>query len=206
MTGTRNGWLRWSGVFAALAWLGAVIGFGALLPGYSQWLHPVALLGAAGVPRALAFNLLGFVLPGMAAGVVAIELRLRLPQPTPWPLRIGGQLLFLAALGFIAMGVFALDARQIDGGSSRYHATAWVLWWLSFAAGAWLLAWGLRGRSGWRRLAWAGAILAAVVLAMAVVLPGLLPPALAQRLAFVAWLGWLVLAGIRTPRPASPAR
>ena len=73
--------LRLSGLMAALLFVLAVLGFGAGLDGYAQARHPVALLGAHGVPHALAFNLLGFVLPGLLAAVVAERLRRRLPSP-----------------------------------------------------------------------------------------------------------------------------
>ena len=61
-------WLdRWLGLLAAACFVLAVVGFGAALGGYSQAMHPVALLGAHGVPHALAFNVLGLVLPGLFA-------------------------------------------------------------------------------------------------------------------------------------------
>ncbi len=50
---------RWLGLLAAVVFVLAVAGFGAGLEGYAQARHPVALLGARGVPHALAFNLLG---------------------------------------------------------------------------------------------------------------------------------------------------
>lgn len=49
--------LRLSGPAAALLFVLAVLGFGTGLEGYAQARHPVALLGAHGVPHALAFNL-----------------------------------------------------------------------------------------------------------------------------------------------------
>ena len=59
-----EGLQRYLGLIAATAFVLAVAGFGAALPGYLQGSHPVALLGAAGVPHALGFNLLAFVLVG----------------------------------------------------------------------------------------------------------------------------------------------
>ncbi|PWB21607.1 DUF998 domain-containing protein, partial [Stenotrophomonas sp. SPM] len=73
-------WLdRWLGLLAAACFVLAVVGFGAALGGYSQAMHPVALLGAHGVPHALAFNVVGLVLPGALAAVVAERLRRQLP-------------------------------------------------------------------------------------------------------------------------------
>ena len=60
-----------TGALAALVFVGAVAGFGVALSGYSQVWHPVAVLGAKGVPHALGFNLLGFVLTGVLAAVAA---------------------------------------------------------------------------------------------------------------------------------------
>ncbi|PSD48850.1 DUF998 domain-containing protein, partial [Stenotrophomonas maltophilia] len=77
-----------SGLVAALLFVLAVLGFGAGLDGYAQARHPVALLGAQGVPHALAFNLLGFVLPGLLAVVVAECLRRRLPATAGWAPRV----------------------------------------------------------------------------------------------------------------------
>ena len=53
---------RWSGPAAAIVFVAALLGFGLALPGYSQIAHPVAVLGAKGVPHATGFNLLVFAL------------------------------------------------------------------------------------------------------------------------------------------------
>ncbi|WP_454829896.1 DUF998 domain-containing protein [Pseudoxanthomonas wuyuanensis] len=189
--------LPYAGIAATALCAAAVAGFGAALAGYSQSLHPVALLGAKGFPHALAFNLLAFVLPGMLAGAIAIGLRYRLPADAGWSVRVGAQLVFLSALGFIALGLLPLDAEDLNSAASRYHATAWMLWWVAFVPGALLLA-----VSGWRHSDWrgfAGFSLAAALLTLAAVLFGveLLPPGIAQRLAFGLWLIWLWRAGWR---------
>ncbi|KAF1721153.1 DUF998 domain-containing protein [Pseudoxanthomonas wuyuanensis] len=189
--------LPYAGIAATALCAAAVAGFGAALAGYSQSLHPVALLGAKGFPHALAFNLLAFVLPGMLAGTVAIGLRHRLPADAGWSVRVGTQLAFLSALGFIALGLLPLEADDLNSAASRYHATAWMLWWVAFIPGALLLA-----ISGWRRPDWrpfAGFSLAAALAMLAVVLFAveLLPAGVAQRLAFGLWLAWLCWAGWR---------
>src|SRR3546814_4546527 len=50
-------------IVAVVLFAAAVAGFGAALDGSSQAIHPVGLLRARGMPHALAFNVLGFVLP-----------------------------------------------------------------------------------------------------------------------------------------------
>ena len=71
-----------AGPAAALVFVAALLGFGLALPGYSQSAHPVAVLGAKGVPHALGFNLLGFVLAGvLAAGPAKDDRRLMRSDP-----------------------------------------------------------------------------------------------------------------------------
>ncbi|MBP7159233.1 MAG: hypothetical protein KBA36_10535, partial [Thermomonas sp.] len=45
------------------------------VPEYSHRVHPVALRGSAGLPWALAYNLLAFVLPGAALVWAGVRLR-----------------------------------------------------------------------------------------------------------------------------------
>jgi hypothetical protein len=171
---------------AGLLWLCALLGFGAILDGYSQIQHPVALLGARGMERALAFNALGFVLPGLLAAWAAVQLRGAL-DGAGWMARIGANLWLLSALAFTAQGVLPLDSEDLDAASSRLHATAWSLWWIAFLPGALMLAWRSRGFA-----------ITLVIAAVVVVAAALLTPAgVSQRIAIVAWF---VLAGVAGQR------
>ncbi|SEL78967.1 Protein of unknown function [Pseudoxanthomonas sp. GM95] len=201
MTLSHVRWWRWCAPVALLTWIGAVLGFGAALKdqGYSQWIHPVALLGADGIPNAQLFNLLGFVLPGALCAMVAFALRLRLPLKAGWPQRIGAQLMFLSALGLVAMGLFHLEPQQLRGTGTQLHATAWGLWWATSLASALLLANGLRGQPEWRGLVRGGPVLVLAVVAFAMVLPAFLPDGLSQRISVLLWFGWCALAGISGP-------
>ena len=176
---------------AAVVFVAAAAGFTAALPGYSHLAHPLALAGASGVPRATAFNLCAFVVPGALLAVAGLALRARLAQ-AGWPARIGATLALLSALAFAAQGLLPLDPEHLDSGDSRYHATAWTLWWLAFGPGAALLATGARPR-------WLHVAAAIAVPVLALLLPALAGGAIAQRLAFAAWFGWWLLA-VRTPR------
>lgn len=185
---------RWLGLLAALLFVLAVAGFGAGLDGYAQARHPVALLGAQGVPHALAFNLLGLVLPGLLAAIVAERLRRHLPVGAGWPARVGSQMLLLAGLAFAAMGLLPLDVDDLHGRASQLHASAWMIWVLGFVVGTLMLAAGrLRAPQG---RALGGLALACGVLAglAAFVLQGALPAPTAQRLAFACWAVWLAAA------------
>ncbi|OHE82814.1 MAG: hypothetical protein A2213_04865 [Lysobacterales bacterium RIFOXYA1_FULL_68_6] len=194
MTSLLTRFLPLTGALAAIAFIGAVAGFGMALSGYSQVWHPVAVLGAKGVPHALGFNLSGFVLTGVLAALAALDLRHRLPAGAGWPARVGAQLLLLSALGFIGLGVLPLDPEDLHNDASSLHATAWLLWWVAFVPGAALFALGMRGRGGWGPAVIASAVAAGIVLFSALVAVALMPAGIAQRLGYAAWLGWLCVA------------
>lgn len=176
----------------------AVAGHG--VEGYSHLRHPLALLGARQVQEGVPlFGLLAFVLPGLVGAWIALGVRDRLPDGSGWSTRIGAQLLVLAALAFAAQGVLPLDLENLDGGGSRYHAAAWLLWALAFPAGAVLLAMELWRAPGWRRFAAVTAVVALLVVAGGFLGSGWIGSALAQRVAFAAWLAWGVFAAAATP-------
>lgn len=198
MDGRSTSWLqafdRHAGWIAAICCVPALLGFAAALPAFSHVQHPPGLLGAIGVPRAPAFNLLAFVVPGLLAAWVFARLRERLPRDAGRMAGIAPWLLAISALAFGAQGLFPLDPIDLDGPASQRHATSWMLWWLSFVPGALLLGLGLRGRAGCARLvAWF--LVAGLLVVVLNVLPtAWLPGPIAQRLVVLVWLASVVLA------------
>ena len=171
---------RWA-LAALAAWLGAGVVFGMRSPDFGHLRHPVALLGAIGEPGAPAFNLVGFVLPGLLLAWLAWRWR-GAASSAGWRVRLGLQLLLLSALGLVAQGLLPLDPTDLDATASRLHALAWSAWWIAFAAGGLLAGVGVGGR--------AGLVLVLAVVLLAVGGTSLLPAPLAQRLAFAGWFGW----------------
>lgn len=184
-----------AGFAAGVCFALALAGFGSALTGYGQLHYPVALLGAAGVPRATAFNLLGFVLPGLLAAFVALHRRRGLPPSAPLAARLGWTMALLAALAFAAQGLLPLDASAPDAGRGRLHGVAWGLWGIAFAAAATALSMAaLRLQRG---LAAAGHLAAGVfVFSLAWLAADLVPAALAQRAAFACWFAWIACVGL----------
>lgn len=185
-----------AGAWGAAVCLAAVLAATAALPGYDHRQHPLALLGARGIPTAWWFNWLGFVIPGALALLAAVALRARLDARAPWTARIGTGLLQLSALAFAAQGLLPLDPEDLEASAGRLHAGAWTLWWIAFVPGALLLAGGLRGDASRGR---AVALAVAGVLVLMAGLPALLwpgPPV--QRIAVAGWLlAYAALAGVR---------
>jgi len=202
----RDGLAAAAGMAAAVVFAVALAGFGAALEGFDHALHPVALPGAAGVPRAGAYNVLAFLVPGALAALVALRRRGALGPGAPLAARLGWTLALLAALAFAAQGLLPLDPADPAAGRGRLHGTAWGLWGIAFAAAATALA--LASARAGRALAAAGHALAgAATFALAWLSGDLLPVALAQRVAFACWFAWTAWAGMeRAWRPRRPLR
>lgn len=189
-----------AGWLAGVVFLAALGGFGATLPGFSQSLQAVDLLGARGVPHAAAWNALGYALPGLLVAAFAVALQRPLAAAGVGAIgRIGGWLLMLSGLAFAAQGMLPLDLRLLDGADSKAHVAAAMLSLVAWLPSAVLLPLALRGRAAWRVAMVAGPLLAA----LAVACLGLPPQAwegmgaglgLAQRLGLCAQFAWPALA------------
>ena len=163
------------------------------LPEYSQLMHPVGLRGATGLPYALAFNLLLFVVPGVLLAIAGQGLRRR-SRDAGWLARIGIVLVQLSAFAFAMQGVMSLEQADMDATASRLHALAWMLWWIAFVPGALLLALGARRGTMFALASLAAAVLVPVIAVFAPIGPWV---GVAQRLAYAVWFGWWVLASGR---------
>jgi Protein of unknown function (DUF998) len=194
---------RIAGHAALWVFVGAAAVFGALPAaeniGFSHRTHPLAWLGATGVPAALWFNLSAFAIPGVLAAFALSPLRGALPTHARWSARIGAQMVLLSAFAFAAQGLLPIDPEDLDGVASGLHGVAWTLWWLAFCAGNLLLAWGLRDMrdAGDREILF---LTAQVVPACALFAEAVMPVALAQRLAFLLWFAWVAWASGRYAR------
>ena len=186
-------------LLAAICFSATVWGFGAGLDGYSQLAYPVSILGAHGIPHASAFNVVGFVLPGVLMAIVAAGLCRSIASAGALA-RIGGWILLFSTLAFAALGVFPLHVDDGEATSSRLHIACWSLWWLTTATGGVLLSAGARGwRGGWRI---ASAVIALLVPWCSVYAPVAWGFALSERTAFGLWFGWWLLAAMQLRRAA----
>ena len=181
------------GIAAALMCLAAVLGFGGALEDYSQIYHPLGLLGGKEISNALAFNLFGFVIPGVLAAIAMASLRTSLPSAAGRSMRISVQMLVLSAIAFAAQGLVSIDPSDLGAPGNRYHAVAWTLWWIAFVSGALLLGRSIRRYPQCRVQAGASMGAAIIVLAFALFVSGAIPAGISERIAFAAWFGWLLL-------------
>lgn len=168
------------------------------LPEYSQLVHPVGLRGAMGMPDAMAFNLLLFVVPGMLLAIVGQGLRTRL-RDAGWLARIGIVLVQLSAFAFALQGAMSLDPADMDAHASRLHALAWMLWWIAFVPGALMLALGARRGMAFTLLSLSAAVLVPWIALFSPIGEWI---GVAQRLAFALWFGWWLFAAAWLSRGA----
>ena len=172
------------------------------LPEYSHRLHPVGLRGAIGLPYAMAFNLMLFVVPGILLAIAGQGLRRRM-HDAGWLARIGIVLVQLSAFAFAMQGLESLDPSDLDADISRLHSLAWMLWWIAFVPGAILLAFGARRGTAFGLVSLAAALLVPVI---AVLAPLGLWVGIAQRLAFAVWFGWWIFVAGRASRVSPSAQ
>jgi len=173
-----------------------------VLDGYAQVYHPLGLLGGKDIPNALAFDLLGFVIPGVLAAIAISALRTSLPSAAGWSMRIGVQLLVLSAIAFAAQGLVSIDPADLGAPGNRSHAVAWTLWWIAFVSGTLLLALSIPRYPPGRTQAWVSMGAAITVLAFGLFAPGAIPSGISERIAFCAWFGWVLLV-TRNSRPSA---
>ena len=199
---------RHAALFAVLLFAGAAA-FAGRIDGYSHAQHPLALLGAKPLPHAWLFNLLAFVAPGLLVAWSAVRLRAAMPAnahgAVSWMGRIGAQLMLVSAAAFVAMGVLPLDTGDLEGVRSARHASAWMVWWIAFAAGGLAMAAALRGSPPrWRPIANSSLLAALLLPVLALLLPALIPAGIAQRLAFALWFLWALHAARVVNRVRQP--
>src|SRR6478672_13378573 len=186
MTSSGRRWAALAGLWAGPWCAVTLLVFAARVPDYSHLLHSPALLGAMGMPDAFAWNLLGFVVPGLLATVALQDLHGALRADGTGIIgRVGATVLLLSALAFAAQGLVSLQlGRALDAGPARLHIAAWMLWWLAALAGFVLLAAG-----SLRRPAFAAATLLVAVVMLVALHATALPLAggLRERIALAAW-------------------
>lgn len=210
-SGAGVGKAGWAGIAAAVAFATSLVGFAAVRnDGYTHGTKAVSELGAVGAPNALAFNLLGFVLPGLL--VVALAVGLHRGLRASGSRATGPALLALSGLAFAGAGVFPVDMAARESMLSLLHLAASQLTGLAFAAAVFPLGAAMRRHPG---LAGLGRVTPWFVLLLVVNVAwqiawqatGVVLPGWGQRIAFAGYFLWVALAGWRLVGlvPVTPA-
>lgn len=190
-----------AGWLAGVIFAAALLAFAAATPGYLHAQHAVSLLGADGMAWAGAWNVLGFIVPGLLVMAFAYALALAMRRDAVgFGGRIGLWLLLISGLALAGNGVFAYDPQHPDERAAQLHVAMLTISLLAFLPGVLLLALGAGRRRGWRALGLLGPVVAVAMIANVTSLTADLLPALrtspgyALRLTYALYFGWFALA------------
>jgi len=189
-------------VVAAAVFWPALFAFAAAYPGYSHLHRAVSELGAFGTPHAVAWNIIGFIIPGLLLAVCGGRAALAIDGRRSllfW-------LLVISGLGFAGAGVFPAEMRngipRMQSPWTAGHVLMISLSGFPWVIAAFVLASRVRRSTRWRRLlpiSLALAVVAFLGLGLNVFgrsIPMLADaPGLAQRLAFAVYFAWFLAVG-----------
>jgi hypothetical membrane protein len=191
-------------IFAAVGLFWCVLfTFAALYPGYSHYNRAISELGAFGAPHQLAWNLVGFIAPGLllAIGGAGVAMAIDGRRSALW------WMLIASGIGFAGTGI--LPAEMHHG--SPLMRSPWTIGHvlMTFVSGipwvvaAFMLASHVKRHSSLQHLSvlsriWS--VLALVSLVFNPISPAIPffsdKPGLAQRIAFAAYFGWFLAIGL----------
>lgn len=191
-----------AGIAAVVMFWTALFGFAAAYPGYSHSHKAISELGALGAPHALAWNLIGFIAPGLLLAICgaglgrAIEVSGR-ATAVYW-------LLIVSGVGFAGTGVIPAEMRQgspfMQSPFTIGHVVMTLLSGIPWTIAAFLVVGRIKQNPVWQHLTRVSLILAvACVAGVAVnILAPALPvlahrPGLAQRISFGIYFAWFLI-------------
>ena len=189
------------GIGAWILFWGASVVLAALRPSYSHVVNTISELGAVGTPHAAAWNVLGFIIPGVLFALTGATIA-RAVNPEPSLSRtLATVLLVLCGLAVAGQGVMPAEmtngVADIASPSTRAHFISSLISGAAWALGALLLVGPMRRNRNWRSLAIVGAVLVVLTLLASSTLRGNLPDGLAQRIGNSFFCVWFILMSLK---------
>jgi hypothetical membrane protein len=192
------------GIGAWVLFWAASVALAAFRPSYSHVVNTISELGAVGTPHASAWNVLGFIIPGVLLAITGAAIA-RAVNPEPSQSRtLATVLLVLSGLAVAGQGI--MPAEMVDGvadvtsTSTRGHFISSLISGLAWAVGALLLVGHMKRNPDWRSLYVASAVLVALALVASFALRGTLPDGLAQRIGNAFFCAWYILMSLKLVR------
>jgi hypothetical membrane protein len=176
------------GIASAVLFWSALVVFGSLDPTYSHATRAVSELGMVGAPHQWAWNVVGFILPGLLLAWFGFGMARAVGPPGS----IGAFLLCASGILFAATGVFAADLQDMGSFTTRAHIWASygsLLCWLPAPI---LIAVAARRRS-MNAVMWASIVGLVCLLAGVVLGHEFLSRGFAQRLNFATYFAWVLV-------------
>jgi len=195
---------RQIGFLGLAAWVlfwGASVALAAVRPSYSHVANTLSELGAVGTPHATAWNVLGFIIPGVLLSIAGASIA-RTANPEPSVSRtLATILLVLSGLAVAGQGV--MPAEMINGvadvtsTTTRGHFISSLISGAAWAIGALLLVGPMKRNPNWRGLYIISAVLVLLTLVGSFALRGALPDGLAQRIGNAFFCAWFILMSLK---------
>jgi hypothetical membrane protein len=186
-----------------LFWAASVV-LGALRPSYSHVANTISELGAVGTLHATAWNVFGFIIPGVLLAIVGAVIA-RAANTTPSLLRtLATALLVLSGLAVAGQGVMPAEmangVADVTSASTRGHFISSLVSGAAWAVGALLLVGPMRSNPNWRGLHIVSLVLVALTLVASFSLRGALPDGLAQRIGNAFFCIWFIVMSLKLVR------
>lgn len=189
------------GIGAWVLFWTASVALAALRASYSHVVNTISELGAVGTPHATAWNVLGFIIPGVLLAVVGGAIARTANEEPSLSRAVATVLLVVSGLAVAAQGV--MPAEMIDGvadvtsTSTRAHFISSLVSGAAWAVGALLLVAPMRRNPNWQGLYLVSAILVVLTLVASFALRGTLPDGLAQRIGNAFFCAWFIVMSLR---------
>jgi hypothetical membrane protein len=195
---------RLIGLLGIVAWVlfwtaSAVLG--ALRPSYSHLVNTISELGAVGTPHATAWNVLGFIIPGVLLAIAGAAIARSANTEASLSRTFATALLVVSGLAVAGQGVVPAEmvngAADISSASTQGHFVSSLISGAAWAAGALLLVGPMRRNPNWRGLHIVSAVLVVLTLVASLALRGAIPDGLAQRIGNAFFCAWFVLMSLK---------
>ena len=175
--------------------VGVYLFMSSLRPRYSHLTRAISELGTLDAPHGVYWNVLGYVLTGLAIAVLGLGMKNEftpLARKSRWP----ACALMLSGLFMTLSGIFPGDLAHRTSLTTTMHLVGSFGSYVAFlVAGLWFPVY-FRKNPGWRMFFWPSLILVVASLLTGVLRQGDMP-GLGQRLTFACYFGWIFLAGLR---------
>jgi hypothetical membrane protein len=192
------------GIGAWILFWAASVALAALRPSYSHVVNTISELGAVGTPHATAWNVLGFIIPGVLFALAGATIA-RTANPKPSLSRVLATVfLVICGLAVAGQGVFPAEmangVADVTSASTRGHFISSLLSGGTWAVGALLLVGPMKRNPDWHSLYIVSAALVALTLVASFTLRGALPDGLAQRIGNAFFCTWFILMSLKLMR------
>jgi hypothetical membrane protein len=192
------------GIGAWLLFWAASVALAALRPSYSHVVNTISELGAIGTLHATAWNVLGFIIPGLLFALVGATIARTANSKPSLSRMLATVLLVLCGLAVAGQGVFPAEmangVADVTSASTRGHFISSLLSGATWATGALLLIGPMKRNPDWNSLYVVSATLVALALIASLTLRGALPDGLAQRIGNAFFCIWFILMSLKLIR------